>query len=184
MAEARRVLFICTANDVRSQMAEALLRSMRPKQYSVYSAGVRPTQAHPEALEWLEKMGVDTTGLYSKPLTEFEGQHFDFVICLCNKAQAESGPLYQTGEFMVWDFEDPLVSRRQGAMMRTLEEVRRRIHMFLLVTEKQPQPEGIYFHIPPELRFNPKRTRSSGITRIRRGYHFLNSAFRNRFFRG
>src|SRR5262249_2283319 len=71
-----RVLFLCTHNSARSQMAEALMRSMGGDQVEVYSAGSIPTEVDPEALATLAEIGIDTTGIYAKPLEQFVGEQF------------------------------------------------------------------------------------------------------------
>jgi Protein-tyrosine-phosphatase len=130
-----RVLFVCTSNAARSQIAEALLRSLRPE-YEVFSAGTEPTGVDPKALEVLKNADISAIGLHSKSLEKYRNQHFDYVIALCSKAGHECQTLSNAGEFLVWDFEDPQASGRVGAYARTLEEIRTRLNMFLLVTEK------------------------------------------------
>lgn len=136
MSPTKRVLFICTANAARSQIAEALLRSMRPDTYEVYSAGTNPTEVDPRALEVLASARVSAEGLRSKSVDEFADQHFDYVIALCSKAKAECRPLPCAGEFMAWDFEDPKTSDSPHAFSKTLKGIQQRIQMLLLVTEK------------------------------------------------
>lgn len=136
MSHTRRVIFICTANAARSQMAEALLGNMRPDTYDIYSAGTDPTGVDPRALAALDRLSVDTEGLHSKSIDEYLNEHFDYVVALCNKAQAECKALPGAGEFMAWDFEDPQVSDSPTAFRKTLQEIQQRVQMFLLVTEK------------------------------------------------
>ena len=81
-------------------------------------------------------MGISTQGLRSKSLEAFRGQSFDFVITLCNKAQAECQSLPGAGKFIAWDFEDPTTSDKSDAFMKTLHEIQERIKMFVLVNEK------------------------------------------------
>lgn len=132
----KRVLFVCTANAARSQMAEAVLRQLRPDSYEVFSAGTAPAGVDPRALKALEKNGVDTAGLHSKSLDEFRDHYFDYVIALCDKSHSECQSLRRAGEFMAWDFEDPQSSEDAAAFGRALGNIQQRIQMFLLVTEK------------------------------------------------
>jgi hypothetical protein len=74
-----RVLFLCTHNSARSQMAEALLRHLGGERVEVFSAGTEPSTVHPKALEILQKEEIDTTGLHSKHVTQFIGQNFDYI---------------------------------------------------------------------------------------------------------
>ena len=132
-----RVLFVCTANAVRSQMAEALLRRLRLDTYEVFSAGTDPTEVDPLALRALEFFDVVPSDLHSKSLEQFRGQAFDYVIALCKKSEAECQTVHCDGEYMAWDFEDPQTVGTAGAYVKTLKEIQQRIHMFLLVTEKE-----------------------------------------------
>jgi ArsR family transcriptional regulator, arsenate/arsenite/antimonite-responsive transcriptional repressor / arsenate reductase (thioredoxin) len=136
MADKRRILFICTANAARSQMAQSLLRDMRPDSYEVFSAGNAPTEVDARAIAALNKLDVNTEGLRSKSIDEFAHQEFDYVITLCSKAQAECRTLPNATTQMAWDFEDPQTSGRTDAFAKILREIQQRIQMFLLVTEK------------------------------------------------
>jgi ArsR family transcriptional regulator, arsenate/arsenite/antimonite-responsive transcriptional repressor / arsenate reductase (thioredoxin) len=104
-----RILFLCTGNSARSQMAEALLRHMTHGRAEVFSAGTEPKSAiHPAAKAVLEeKFGIDTSGLQPKHLSRFEGQAFDYVITVCDRA-AESCPVMPGDpERIHWSFPDP-----------------------------------------------------------------------------
>ena len=83
-----RVIFVCTGNSARSQMAEALLRQDGGDRFEVVSAGVSPRGVHPMTIEALARVGIDITGARSKPVGEFLGQRFDYVITVCDKARA------------------------------------------------------------------------------------------------
>ena len=121
----RRVLFVCTANSARSLMAEALLRDMAGDRFEVASAGTEPTSPHPTALQVLEEAGISTEGLQSKQLAELQGQYWDYVITLCEKASNECGTVCQPAQQIAWDFADPL------------KEIRERIALFALVHQKE-----------------------------------------------
>jgi arsenate reductase len=87
-----KVLFLCTGNSARSQMAEALLRQLAGDHYEAFSAGTEPKGIHPLTIQVLEEIGVPTAGLHSKDLNEFLGhQHFSHVIIVCSHA-AETCP--------------------------------------------------------------------------------------------
>jgi protein-tyrosine-phosphatase len=102
-----RVLFLCTHNSARSQIAEALLRHLGEGRVEAFSAGAEPSRVHPKALEVLQKEGVDTTSLSSKSLQQFIGQDFDYVITVCDRAQ-ESCPVFPGDpERIHWSFPDP-----------------------------------------------------------------------------
>jgi len=92
-----KVLFLCTGNSARSQLAEALLRQLAGEQYQAYSAGTEPKPINPFTIQVLEEIGVSTAGLSSKDLSEFLGrQHFTHVIIVCSHA-AETCPTVWPG---------------------------------------------------------------------------------------
>lgn len=103
------VLFLCTANSARSQMAEVLLRRLAPERFMVHSAGLRPTEVHPLTHQVLRELGLDTTHLRSKGVNEFLGKvTVNYAIIVCEKA-AESCPrIYPFAlNTLYWPFEDP-----------------------------------------------------------------------------
>ena len=103
----KRVLFLCTGNSARSQMAEGLLRSFGGGRYEVLSAGTRPSLVRPEAIVVMSELGIDLSGHRSKHVREFDGQHFDYVITVCDQAN-ESCPIFPDDtERIHWSFPDP-----------------------------------------------------------------------------
>jgi arsenate reductase (thioredoxin) len=97
MSNRTKVLFLCTGNSARSQMAEALLRHIAGDRYEAFSAGTEPKEVHTLTLSALEEIGVTTAGLRSKSLREFLGhQHFSHVVIVCSQA-AESCPTVWPG---------------------------------------------------------------------------------------
>lgn len=137
MASKTRVLFVCTANAARSQLAQALLRHTDPEHFEAFSAGTVPTQVDPRTFDALSHLGVSTEGLRSKSINEFKGERFDFVITLCDKAAAECQSLPGAGEVLAWSFEDPVASTKPDAFRHTLHEIHERIKMFVLVKTKR-----------------------------------------------
>lgn len=89
----KRVLFLCTGNSCRSQMAEGWLRHLKGDQYEAFSAGVAIHGMNPYAVKVMQEAGVDISEHHSKLLGEFEGQQFDLVVTVCSKA-SESCPLF------------------------------------------------------------------------------------------
>ena len=85
----------------------------------------------------LEQLGVATDSLRSKSLDEFAGQHFDYVITLCDKAAFECSTLPGAGEYLAWNFADPATSQQAKAYKHTLHEIHERIKMFVLVKSKR-----------------------------------------------
>lgn len=137
MAFKTRVLFVCTANAARSQLAEALLRHTDGEHFDAFSAGTRPGVIDPRTLEALEHLGVSTEGLHSKSADEFSDQRFDYVITLCDKSALECQALPGTAEVIAWNFEDPVTSTKPDAFRHTLHEIHERIKMFVLVKTKR-----------------------------------------------
>lgn len=137
MAFKARVLFVCTSNAVRSQLAEALLRHTDAEHFEAFSAGTQPTSIDPRTLEALEYLNVNTDGLRSKATGEFSGEHFDYVITLCDKSAAECMTSLKAGEVLSWHFEDPATGSKPDAFRHTLHEIHERIKMFVLVKNKR-----------------------------------------------
>lgn len=133
----KRVLFVCTANSARSQMAEALLRHMAGDQFEVFSAGTHPEAVDPRTLEALREFGLPTDQLVSKSVASLGDQHFDYVISLCDKAHRECKYWPGSGVVMAWDFPDPKASADPRAFVRTLQEISERIRLFVLVNSKE-----------------------------------------------
>jgi thioredoxin type arsenate reductase len=131
-----RVIFVCTGNSARSQMAEALLRHDGGSRFDVVSAGVSPRGVHPMTIKALAKVGIDITRARSKSVGEFLGQQFDYVITVCDRARATC-PVFPGGsETLHWGIDDPVEAEgteaeRLAAFDRVLREVSARIHAFM-----------------------------------------------------
>lgn len=101
------VLFLCTHNSARSQMAEGFLRAMAADRFEVESAGTEQTVVRPEAIEAMMKRGVDISGHTSKTLDGFLDRPWDYVITVCDAAN-ESCPVFPGARHrMHWSFPDP-----------------------------------------------------------------------------
>jgi len=119
----RRVLYLCTHNSCRSQMAEGLTNHFLGERFEAFSAGTEKTRVKPLAARVLEELGIDTAPLYSKTLDTFSGERFDYVITLCSDAN-EKCPLFFGGVKRVHlGFDDP--SRLPGSDEEVLPEYRR-----------------------------------------------------------
>jgi len=103
----KSVLILCTGNSARSQMAEGILRHLRPD-WEVESAGSKPTgQVRPEAIEAMEEIGIDLSGHRSKHLDVFANRQFDVVMTVCDNAN-DNCPVYAaTTERIHWNIDDP-----------------------------------------------------------------------------
>ncbi len=118
-----RVLILCTGNSARSQMAEGLLRHDGGPDFEVFSAGTHPSHVRPEAIAVMQEVGIDISGHRSKSVEEFAGQHFDYVITVCDNAK-ESCPVFPaTTQRIHWSLEDPAAV--QGSEEQRLAEFRR-----------------------------------------------------------
>jgi arsenate reductase len=91
----KKVLFLCTSNSARSQMAEGLLRNMYPDRYEAYSAGVMATSVDPRAVRAMMEIGIDISAQRSKTTQEFRDTIFDLTITVCDRA-IQACPIYMT----------------------------------------------------------------------------------------
>jgi len=134
------VLFLCTHNSARSQMAEALFRHLGQARVEVCSAGTQVTTVHPKALETLRNHDIDTIGLHSKHLDRFLGQDFDYVITVCDRA-SESCPIFPGDpERIHWSFPDPSAfpdpDEQTGAFLQVFAGLEKRLKIFLTLIER------------------------------------------------
>ncbi|GLV56832.1 protein-tyrosine-phosphatase [Dictyobacter sp. S3.2.2.5] len=103
----QRVLFLCTGNSARSQMAEGWLRYLADEQIEVASAGTAPSQVNPLAIQVMAERAIDISHHRSKHLNEFLLQPFDYVITVCDQA-AEQCPIFPGKAIRIhWSFPDP-----------------------------------------------------------------------------
>ncbi|HLL97766.1 MAG TPA: arsenate reductase ArsC [Rubrobacteraceae bacterium] len=119
----RRVLFLCTHNSARSQMAEGLLRHLAGDRFEVMSAGTEATSVRSEATEAMSELGVDISGQESKTLERYLGEPFDYVVTVCDDAN-EACPVFPGAENRLhWSLQDP--SRAEGSEEQRLEVFRK-----------------------------------------------------------
>jgi len=132
----KRVLILCTGNSARSQMAEGILRHNGGDAFEVESAGMRPGNVRPEAIQAMREIGIDISGHRSKSVDEFSGQEFDYVITVCDNAN-ESCPVFPgRTERIHWGFEDPAAvegdeSARLVVFRRVRDEIREKLAGFI-----------------------------------------------------
>ncbi len=102
-----RVLILCTGNSCRSQMAEGILRHYGGDRFEVESAGSEPSKVNETAVKVMKEIGIDISGHRSKHVKEFLGQHFHYIITVCDKAN-ESCPVFPgVSKRLHWSFPDP-----------------------------------------------------------------------------
>jgi arsenate reductase len=102
-----RVLFVCTANAARSQMAEGLLRAKYGDRNEVCSAGTRQAKVSTRAIEVMQEIGIDISHHRSKTLAEFEGASFDLAVTLCDNAHAICPIVYGAKKTIHYGLPDP-----------------------------------------------------------------------------
>jgi protein-tyrosine-phosphatase/DNA-binding transcriptional ArsR family regulator len=117
-ASTARVLFLCTGNSARSQIAEALCEQLSDGAVVATSAGSHPKPLHPNAVRVMRRRGVDLTGRRSKHLSEFAGVRFDYVISLCDRVREVCPELPGAPELIHWSIPDP--AREPGNDEETL----------------------------------------------------------------
>jgi arsenate reductase (thioredoxin) len=137
-----RVLFLCTGNSARSQMAEGLLRSHGGGDFEVFSAGIEPEEIHPLAIEAMREIGIDISGHRSKPLERFLGQYFDYIITVCDRARDRCPTFPGDNRRIHWGFDDPAAVagtpvERIAAFRRVRNEISERLRVWVTVQRKR-----------------------------------------------
>jgi arsenate reductase len=136
MAAPVRVLFVCTHNSARSQLAEALLRRDGGADFEVHSAGTEVTSVNPYATRVLASLGIDSSGARSKSVSEFLGEPFDYVVTVCDRAR-EACPVFPGATTTRhWSLDDPSEvdgsdAERLAAFQRTADEIVDRLGPFI-----------------------------------------------------
>ncbi|NMC09819.1 MAG: arsenate reductase ArsC [Methanothrix sp.] len=132
-SEKKKILFLCTHNSARSQMAEGLLRAMLADRYEAYSAGVEATRVDPRAIAVMKELGIDISGQRSKSAEEFQDMVFDMAVTVCDRAR-QACPIISTNlslptksprakEVIHKSFEDPATAA--GSQEEQLKAFRR-----------------------------------------------------------
>ena len=137
MLERKRVLILCTGNSARSQMAEGLLRELGTNEFAVESAGVAPGAVRREAVEAMREIGIDISEHRSKSVDEFAGQNFDYIITVCDNAQATCPAFSGNATRIHQSFEDPPpetvgdYESRLKIFRRVRDEIRDWLNLFI-----------------------------------------------------
>jgi arsenate reductase len=144
-----RVLFVCTHNSARSQIAEAMLSRLGGPDFEVFSAGTEATRVNPYALRVLASQGIDWTAARSKTVHEFLGQEFDYVITVCDRARETCPVLPGSVNTLHWGLPDPSEvqgsdAERLAAFEQTLSEITARLRPFIEIARRahRPSPAG------------------------------------------
>jgi len=142
----QKVLFLCTQNSARSQIAEGLLGHLAGDRFEAYSAGLDPTdEIHPCAIEAMKEVGIDISGQSPKGLKEYMGkQTFNYLIIVCERAEERCPKTFPgVGTTFSWIFEDP---RRDedlpyDSMLERFRVVRDQIEIRMRAWLEQPEAE-------------------------------------------
>jgi arsenate reductase len=144
----QRVIFVCTHNSARSQMAEGMLRAWGGDRFEVMSAGTEKTRVRPEAIAVMREIGIDIGDHESKTLEPFLGEKFSWLITVCDQAKEACPTLPGVRQQAHWSIDDPSGvtgddEARLAAFRTARNDLRDRIHMFLLAAGRDdlPTPE-------------------------------------------
>jgi arsenate reductase (thioredoxin) len=135
----RRVLFVCTHNSARSQMAEGMLRAWASDRFEVASGGTEARGVRPEAIAVMGELGIDISGHTSKTIEQFMGQPWDFLIPVCEEA-CEACPYVPGAKTVLrWSFDDPSAAtgseeERLAEFRRVRDELASQVHAFIAAT--------------------------------------------------
>jgi arsenate reductase (thioredoxin) len=148
----QRVIFVCTHNSARSQMAEGMLRAWAGDQFEVFSAGTEATRVRPEAIAVMREIGIDISGHESTTLDRYLGESFGWLITVCDSANESCPTLPGVEHRAHWSIDDPSAvagdeEARLAAFRRARDTLRDRIRIFLLAAGREdlpsPQPSRI-----------------------------------------
>ena len=138
----KKVLFICTHNSARSQMAEGLFRGLHGNLYEAYSAGTEPSNINPYAVRVMAEIGIDISMQHSKSIENFRGMEFDYVVTVCDHAK-ETCPFFPNAEkYLHKGFRDP--SSFEGSekeKMKFFRSIRNEIKEYIKTTfDREDEP--------------------------------------------
>jgi len=141
-----KVLFLCTGNSARSQMAEALIERRAGGAVVAASAGSHPKPMHPNTVQAMRAYGIDLAGRPSKHLSEFAGQRFDYIVSLCDRVREVCPPFAGGPEAIHWSIPDPSAegssdAETYPAFERTAAELETRIGFLLQLIDETEHPE-------------------------------------------
>ncbi len=144
----QRVLFVCTHNSARSQMAEGMLRAWGGDRFVAFSAGTEATRVRPEAVRVMDEIGIDISRQASKTIERFLDEPFHWLITVCDQAREACPTIPGVAQQAHWSVDDPSAvegdaDQRFEAFRAAVDAIRDRVHMFLLAAGRTdlPQPE-------------------------------------------
>ena len=132
----QRVIFVCTHNSARSQMAEGMLRAWAGDRFEVFSAGTEATRVRPEAIAVMSELGIDIGGHTSKTLEPFLGESFNWLVTVCDDAKEACPTFPGVRQQAHWSIEDPSGLQgddetRLSAFRAARDDLRDRIRSFI-----------------------------------------------------
>jgi protein-tyrosine-phosphatase/DNA-binding transcriptional ArsR family regulator len=136
-----RLLFLCSHNSARSQMAEAITRHLGGKRVEVVSAGLEPTTIHPDAIRAMAHCGIEMRGQRSKHLQEYADEVFDYIITVCDRVR-ETCPVFPGDpDVRHWSFADPAGVdddvKRRDAFIQTATQLTTRVRFLLTLMARE-----------------------------------------------
>ena len=144
--KAQRILFVCTHNSARSQMAQGWMRYLSQGQLEVFSAGSQPTTIHAEAVRTMQALGIDIRSQQTHALSEYIDTPFDYVITVCDKVREICPTFPGEGQQIHWGLPDPALiedhAARREAFLRAAQQLQSRIGFFLSTLPTESSPEG------------------------------------------
>lgn len=130
----KTILFICTHNSSRSQMAEGFIKVLYSDKYKAYSAGTTPSSVNPYAIRVMKEIGIDISNQRSKSINEFRGEIFDYVVTVCDNAR-ETCPFFPGKKVIHKGFQDPAsVEGREEEKIAIFRKVRDEIKHWIIET--------------------------------------------------
>ena len=131
-----KVIFVCTGNSCRSQMAEGLLRQMASDRFEVYSAGTHPSRVHPMSIRVMKEIGVNISTHTSDPLDKYFGYGINYVITLCDNAREFCPTFPNNAKKIHWSIDDPFRSWKSdhkiiGRYRKTRDEIQDRLEQLI-----------------------------------------------------
>ena len=140
-----RILFLCTGNSARSQMAEGLLRHLNKGRVEAFSAGSNPRRLQPYAVRVMASMGIDISQQRAKHFAEFHGQSFDHIITVCDRVKeiCPTFPGNPEPEHIHWSLPDPSLmdgseEEKYAVFEQIARQLRTRIRYLLILLEREP----------------------------------------------
>ena len=135
-----KVLFLCTGNSARSQMAEGYLRHVAGDYYEPLSAGIEPKGLNPLAIEAMNEIGIDISHQQSKDVVSFLGQYIPYIVTVCDNARERCPIFPRTYKFLHWGFDDPADAvgshdEKLAVFRRVRDEIASRIDKELVSTQ-------------------------------------------------